>query len=56
MQVIWHPEENSRFCVAGDDKVIELWDVRASRPSGKISSMGNNLFAAWSPNGTSINT
>ena len=50
-QIVWHPTEPSRFCIAGDDKAIELWDVRASRAASKITTLGSNLNVAWSPDG-----
>jgi WD40 repeat protein len=27
-QICWHPTDSNRFLIAGDDKSIELWDVR----------------------------
>ena len=29
-QVLWHTFEPARFCLAGDDKAVELWDVRGN--------------------------
>lgn len=53
-QIAWHPTEPSRFCIAGVDKSIELWDVRASRAASKIPTLGGNLNIAWSPEGKYI--
>jgi WD40 repeat protein len=50
-QIVWHPTETGRFCVAGDDKAIELWDVRASRATSKIQTLSSNLNVSWSPDG-----
>lgn len=50
-QVSWHPTEPGRLALCSDDKMIEIWDVRASRATNKISSLGNNLNMAWSPDG-----
>jgi len=49
--VSWHPSEPQRFVIAGDDKSIEVWDVRASRASTKMASLGNNINVVWSPDG-----
>lgn len=29
-QVCWHPTEESRFTYCGDEKMVELWDVRGN--------------------------
>lgn len=49
--IVWHPTEPGRFCVVGDDKSIDLWDVRASRPASRIATLGGNLNVSWSPDG-----
>lgn len=50
-QIAWHPTEPARFVIAGDDKTIELWDVRASRATAKLASLGNNISLSWSSDG-----
>jgi len=48
---IWNPIDSKRFGIAGDSKTIELWDVRSQKAASKITSLGNNLSIAWSPDG-----
>jgi THO complex subunit 3 len=45
----WHPTEPARFALCGDDKNIEIWDVRSSRPTQKLPTSGRNLNMSWSP-------
>ena len=53
-KIIWHPNDNQRFAIVGNDKFIELWDVRAPRPTSKISCSPDNVDASWSPDGSYI--
>ena len=53
-QVAWHPIETNRLALCSDDKMVEIWDVRAARASHKIASQGNNLNMAWSPDGNML--
>jgi len=48
-QLCWNPNDDSQLGICGDDKQIELWDVRASRASAKIAAVGHNINIAWSP-------
>ena len=48
---LWNPIDSKRFCIAGDGKTIELWDVRSQKAATKITSLGHNLSVAWSPDG-----
>ena len=50
-QVCWSPIDPVRFALVGDDKAVELYDVRASRAASKLTSLGSNLYSAWSPDG-----
>lgn len=50
----WHPTENNRLVICGDEKFVEVWDVRSSKPAMKLSSMGNNLNTSWSGDGNYI--
>lgn len=50
-QIIWHPTEVGRFAIAGDDKAVEIWDVRAPKFAMKCQSTGSNIYMAWSPDG-----
>ena len=47
----WNPIDSKRFSIAGDSKIIEIWDVRSQKAASKITSLGNNLSMAWSPDG-----
>lgn len=51
---IWNPIDSKRFGIASDSKIIELWDVRSQKAAAKITSLGNNLSMAWSPDGKYI--
>jgi WD40 repeat protein len=53
-QLCWHSTEDSRLAICGDDKNVEIWDVRASRVAMKIPTSGNNINMAWSPSGGHI--
>ena len=53
-KIVWNPLDNQRFAIAGFDKFIELWDVRAPRPTSKISCPTDNVDASWSPDGSYI--
>mmetsp|Transcript_27530 Transcript_27530/g.60950 ORF Transcript_27530/g.60950 Transcript_27530/m.60950 type:complete len:309 (+) Transcript_27530:156-1082(+) len=54
IQLCWHSNEDSRLAICGDDKNVEIWDVRGSRAAMKIPTMGNNINVAWSPSGNNI--
>jgi WD40 repeat protein len=32
-QLCWNPQDDSRLALCGDDKAVELWDVRGTVPS-----------------------
>eukprot|EP01041_Mallomonas_annulata_P008217 gene8217-16894_t len=49
--ICWHPQEVGRFAIIGSSKIVEVWDVRGTRAVAKLNSLGNNIHAAWSPNG-----
>eukprot|EP00981_Chlorochromonas_danica_P008617 scaffold2240_cov172-Ochromonas_danica.AAC.7 len=51
IQVCWHPSEANRFALCSDDKVVEFWDMRGSKPSMKISALGGHINMSWSPSG-----
>lgn len=53
-QTVWHPSMESRLAMCGDDKAVEIWDVRASRAAQKMSSLGSNINMSWSPCGNYI--
>jgi len=53
-QVCWHPTESSTFAIAGEDKIVELWEVRDQKPKARISTGGGNINISWSPSGKHI--
>lgn len=55
-RLVWNPADNQRFAIAGSDKCIEMWDVRAPRAASKIPSAYENVDISWSPNGAYIVT
>ena len=30
-QACWHPSENSLVSLLGDDKAVEIWDIRGNK-------------------------
>jgi WD40 repeat protein len=54
-QVVWNPTDSQHFALTGQDKFVEMWDVRAPRASAKIAvPSGTNDYASWSPDGRCI--
>ncbi len=54
-QVVWNPTDSQHFALTGQDKFVEMWDVRAPRASAKIAvPSGTNDYASWSPDGRYI--
>lgn len=53
-QVCWHPLDPNRYAIVGSDKTMEVWDIRATRPTSKLTTLGNNINASWSPDGQYI--
>eukprot|EP00597_Dinobryon_sp_UTEXLB2267_P011493 CAMPEP_0170128898 /NCGR_PEP_ID=MMETSP0020_2-20130122/21485_1 /TAXON_ID=98059 /ORGANISM="Dinobryon sp., Strain UTEXLB2267" /LENGTH=234 /DNA_ID=CAMNT_0010362987 /DNA_START=73 /DNA_END=774 /DNA_ORIENTATION=- len=49
--VCWHPTDSGRLSFCGDEKSVEVWDVRAQKAAAKINCGGNLIHNAWSPNG-----
>lgn len=47
----WHPFENNRLAICGDEKFVEIWDVRAAKAAMKLPTQGNNLNVSWSRDG-----
>jgi len=53
----WNPTDQQRFSLCGDDKYVELWDVRSSRSSAKmLSGCNNHIHITWSICGNYIAT
>lgn len=55
-QLCWNPTDQQRLAICGEDKYVELWDVRSSRSSGKIVSTGYHFNISWSCCGNYIAT
>ena len=55
-QLCWNPIDQKRLSMCGDDKSVDLWDVRSSRVSSKIASVGSHIHIAWSVCGNYIAT
>lgn len=53
-KLAWHPTDDSRLVFCGDDKMVEVWDVRAAKAAVKLPSLGNNLNLAWNNDGSYI--
>lgn len=53
-QVCWHPTEPSMFAIAGEDKIVELWEVRDQKPKTRIPTNGGNINMSWDPTGKHI--
>jgi WD40 repeat protein len=68
-QALWHPSDANLISLLGEEKLVEIWDVRgqfspacslpshlwtANRSVSKINSLANNINASWSPNGDYI--
>jgi WD40 repeat protein len=51
METEWHPSESNRLAFCGDEKNLEIWDVRNSRATMKLATLGSNLHLAWSRDG-----
>lgn len=51
VKIAWHPTISNCFAVAGDDKNVDIWDVRAPRASSRLPSLGNNINLSFSPDG-----
>ena len=50
----WNPEQPGRLAIAGEDKHVDIWDVRASRAAGKIGTTASNINIKWSPDGNYV--
>lgn len=50
----WNPANPAGFAFCGDDKVVELWDVRSPRAAMKVTTQKGNINISWSPDGKKI--
>ena len=53
-KMAWHPLQPACFAVRGEDKNVDIWDVRATRATARIPGIGNHINLSWSPDGKSI--
>ncbi len=53
-KMVWHPTSVVSFAVCGEDKNVDIWDVRATRATARIPALGNHINLSWSPDGKSI--
>lgn len=54
VKIAWHPTINGRLVMCGDDKSVEVWDVKSSKPALKLTTLGGNLNVNWSRDGKYI--
>lgn len=54
MKIVFHPSNPSQFAIAGEDQKVDVWDVRASKPKMRLTTLGSNINMSWSPNGDYI--
>lgn len=53
-QLCWHATQADLLSTASGDKTVRIWDVRAGKCSTIISTKGENINIAWSPDGNTI--
>uniref|UniRef100_A0A8D8UJR8 THO complex subunit 3 n=1 Tax=Cacopsylla melanoneura TaxID=428564 RepID=A0A8D8UJR8_9HEMI len=52
-QLCWHATNPDLLSTASGDKTVRIWDARTQK-SQTISTKGENINIAWSPNGNTI--
>jgi len=51
-QLCWDPTSPTQLATASSDKTVRIWDLRqAPTPCVSISTIGENISIAWSPEG-----
>lgn len=55
-QIIWHPSNPDLLASASADKTVKIWDARSKKQLASISTKGENINIAWSPDGQTIVT
>lgn len=50
-KLAWHPTDSQRLAFCSHEKTVEIWEVRATRASLKLTAQSNNLNLAWSRSG-----
>lgn len=54
VKIVFHPSNPSQFAIAGEGPRVDIWEVRASKPKMRLTTLGSNINMAWSPNGEYI--
>ncbi|KPJ19343.1 THO complex subunit 3 [Papilio machaon] len=53
-QLCWHASHADLLSTASGDKSVRIWDTRSHKCAASISTKGENINIAWSPNGSTI--
>lgn len=53
-RVTWHSSAPQLLASASSDKSARVWDVRSKKGIATITTKGQNINAAWSPDGKSL--
>jgi THO complex subunit 3 len=53
-QLCFNPMSNDELASASSDKTVKLWDTRQAKCVHSISTGGQNINIAWSPDGTTV--
>ncbi|CAG4973506.1 THO complex subunit 3 [Colias croceus] len=53
-QLCWHASHPDLLSTASGDKSVRIWDARSHKCAAAISTKGENINIAWSPNGSTI--
>lgn len=47
----WHPSHPDKLATISGEKCMRFWDVRTGKNTATLSTPGNNLYLAWTPDG-----
>merc|ERR1719487_944750 len=50
-QLCWQPDSATNCAISGDDRMVEIFDIRVPRPSSRWMTLGSNINMAWSRDG-----
>eukprot|EP00026_Physarum_polycephalum_P009287 Phypoly_transcript_09405.p1 GENE.Phypoly_transcript_09405~~Phypoly_transcript_09405.p1 ORF type:complete len:355 (+),score=41.64 Phypoly_transcript_09405:188-1252(+) len=53
-QLCWDPTHPDVLCTASADKTIRIWDTRTGKCTHNITTTGENINVAWSPDGNYV--
>jgi len=53
-QLCWDPTHPDQLATASADKTVRVWDARTGKCSHNVSTAGENINIAWSPDGKQI--